>query len=193
MNYLRYKIESWRLPRVLLFSFAGMFVFLSLFTLREAMYPERIELDEALTLHGSIISMSRSFFKSSLLLSFEIEGYCSEFTCPGFRPFHYQEFKDDFSPGLAVDFVVRKSDLDKIDSCQRCEIVALKSESGSYLTLSERNDSSYTAKRIVAGGITGALFTAGLICLVLAIFSARAGEQRDEFWERRAAFRRKPF
>lgn len=163
MTYWKRKIRSWRLPRTLLFSFAGVFVFLSLFTLQEALNPERLTVDETVTYQGTLKNMRRTFFKSSLLLTFEIEGYCSEFVCPGFRPFHYQLFKKDYQPGMEVEFAVRRSELKNIETCQRCEIVALSSQKGAYLTLDEHNESSYTAKRIVAGGITGALMTAGVI------------------------------
>ncbi len=176
-----------------MFSFAGVFVFLSLFTLNEALHPELIEPSDAVVLHGNISAMHRSFFKSSLLLTFEIDGYCSEFTSPGFRPFHYQQFKDEFTSGMEVDFTIRKTDLGKIETCQPCELVALKSKNASFLTLAERNESSYTAKRIVAGGITGALFTAGLTCLLLGALSTKEDEPGEEMWERQTVFRRRPF
>jgi len=191
MTYLSRRIRAWRLPRALLFSFAGVFVFLSLFTLQEAMNPERLTPDETVTYQGTLKNMRRTFFKSSLLLTFEIDGYCSEFVTPGFRPFHYQLFKKEYQPGMEVEFTVRKSELKNFETCQRCEIVALKSNAGAYLTLTEHNNSSYTAKRIVAGGITGALVTAGVISLVLALFSAKDSEEPGEVWERKSVFRRR--
>ncbi len=177
----------------MLFSFAGVFVFLGLFTLQEALNADQISEDQTIVYQGSINKMGRTFFKSAILLTFEIDGYCSEFVCTGFRPFHYQDFKDDFVSGMKVEFAIRKTEQTKFDSCQRCEIVSLKSENKTYLSLSEHNSSSYTAKRIVAGGITGALFTAGFISLILALFSARESEQTAEIWERNNVFRRSLF
>lgn len=193
MTFILHRIRAWRLPKLLLYALGGLCLALSLFSAKTAWQNGGPGREDTILLTGHITDFNQANFKTSKILKFRFAEFCAEFVTIKFEALDYAALTADYAAhkeDLPLHFAALKTDSASIASCRTVELFSLASDSVVYLSLAERNESALSARRLVAGGITGLLMLAGLLALVAGSVSLKESDSSTEIWERRNISRR---
>jgi len=193
MTLILHRIRAWRLPQPLLYALGGICLALSLFSAKVAWQSGGPGREDTILLTGHITDFHEANFKTAKILKFRFAEFCAEFVTIKFEALDYAALTADYAAhkeDLPLHFAALKTDSASIASCRTVELFSLASDSVVYLSLAERNESALSARRLVAGVITGLLMVAGMLALVVASVSLKESDSATEIWERRNITRR---